>query len=139
MKNLTRKLGVTLNKNQKGFTLVELLVVVAIIVALAAVVVPMTVQFTAKAEEGAAAGELDTVQTVMDAAMADQLKLVVTPASGVGSSVSNFATTPAEITGGLGKYMRKGQTTYQFCWNDSGTVTHPIAGPTLAGTAGNCP
>ncbi len=139
MKNLMRKLGVKLNKSQKGFTLVELLVVVAIIVALAAVVVPLTVQFAAKAEEGAAAGELDTVQTVMDAAMADQLVLVVTAASGVLSSVSDFAGTPTEITGGLGAYMRKGQTTYQFCWDASGTITHPTAGPTLAGAAVNCP
>ncbi len=139
MKNLTRKLGVMLNKNQKGFTLVELLVVVAIIVALAAVVVPLTVQFAAKAEEGASAGELDTVQTVMDAAMADQLVLAVSAASGAVSSVSNFAGTPAEITGGLGAYMRKTQTTYQFCWDATGTVTHPTAGPTLAGAAVDCP
>ena len=139
MKNLMRKLGVTLNKNQKGFTLVELLVVVAIIVALAAVVVPLTVQFASKAELGASAGELDTVQTVMDAAMADQLVLVVTAASGLASSVSDFVTTPAEITGGLDKYMRKSQTTYQFCWDASGTVTHPTAGPTLAGASADCP
>ena len=139
MKNLSRKLGVTLHKNQKGFTLVELLVVVAIIVALAAVVVPLTVQFADKAEEGAAAGELDIVQTVMDAAMADQLVLVVTAASGVLSSVSDFAGTPTEITGGLGAYMRNGETTYQFRWDASGTVTHPTAGPTLAGAAANCP
>ena len=139
MKNLKRKLGVKLSKDQQGFTLVELLVVVAIIVALAAAVVPLTIQFADKGEEGLAAGELDTVQTVMDAAMADQLVLVVTAASGVGSSVDEFAVTPAEITGGLGAYMRKGQTTYQFCWDALGTVTHPIAGPTPAGAAADCP
>ena len=120
MNNLKRKLRVT--QNQKGFTLVELLVVVAIIVALAAVVVPLTVQFASKGQEGATAGELDTVQTAMDAAMAAELVLVLTKTT---ESTSNFANEAAELDGGLGlaSYMRKAQTTYQYCWDTKGLVT----------------
>ncbi len=130
MKNLKRKLRVT--QNQKGFTLVELLVVVAIIVALAAVVVPLTIQFASKGQEGASAGELDTVQTAMDAAMASELVLVLTKTD---MSTSDFDGIPAQLTngtGGLGAYMRKTQTTYQYCWDITGLVTHPTDPPTSA-------
>ena len=144
MNNLKRKLRVT--QNQKGFTLVELLVVVAIIVALAAVVVPLTIQFASKGQEGASAGELDTVQTAMDAAMSSELVLVVsTPIE----STSDFDGIPAELTvgtGGLGAYMRKAQTTYQYCWDITGLVTlstdptDPTDSPISAGDpAVDCP
>ncbi len=121
MNNLKRKLRVT--QNQKGFTVVELLVVVAIIVALAAVVVPLTVRFASKGQEGASAGELDTVQTAMDAAMSAELVLVLSEPA---KSTSVFVGIPAELTGGLGAYMRKTQTTYQYCWDINGLVTHTV-------------
>ncbi len=133
MNNLKRKLRVT--QNQKGFTLVELLVVVAIIVALAAIVVPMTVRFASKGQEGASAGELDTVQTAMDAAMSAELVLVLTKPD---MSTFNFEGIPAELTvgtGGLGAYMRKAQTTYQYCWDITGLVslvTDPTDSPISA-------
>ena len=76
-----------IKSEQKGFTLVELLVVVAIIVALAAIVVPMTVRFASKGQEGASAGELDTVQTAMDAAMADELVRMSLRIGGADASV----------------------------------------------------
>ena len=142
MNNLKRKLRVT--QNQKGFTLVELLVVVAIIVALAAVVVPLSVKFASKGQEGASAGELDTVQTAMDAAMAAELVLVLTKPT---ESTSNFVGIPTELLpGGLGAYMRKTQTTYQYCWDITGLVTlstdptDPTDSPISAGDpAVDCP
>ena len=98
MKKIMIKLaGSQISRSQNGFTLVELLVVVAIIVALAAVIVPLVIQFADKGEEGAAAAELDTVQTAMDAAMADQLVVAVTAATGATSSVDDFTATPTEI------------------------------------------
>ncbi len=123
MNNLKRKLRVT--QNQKGFTLVELLVVVGIIVALAAVIVPMTLTFAKKGQEGASVAELDTVQTAMDAAMASELVLVLDnpPTEG---TFDFSGQTPAGIPGGLGAYMRKTQTTYQYCWDTNGLVTHTV-------------
>ena len=53
------------NKDE-GFTLIELLVVIGIIVALAAVTVPLVTKFAGKGDEGALEAETQTVQTVMD-------------------------------------------------------------------------
>lgn len=56
--------------SQPGFTLVEMLVVVAIIVALAAVIVPTVTVLLDRGEAGAQDAELESIQTAMDALMA---------------------------------------------------------------------
>ena len=58
-------------EDQKGFTLIELLVVVGIIVALAAVIVPLVIQFAGRGDVGAASAEWDSIQSAIDTMMAD--------------------------------------------------------------------
>ena len=110
-------------RNQAGFTLVELLVTVAIIVALAAAIIPNVSRFSGKGDEGARASELEAVQAAVDAMMANQgitaLTASVTPAA----STTNWAALPAEATGGLAAYLRANPTTYGYCWDISGKVT----------------
>ncbi len=60
-----------LKKMGEGFTLVELLIVVAILGALAAVVIPNVVRFMGHGEVEAAATELKTIQTAVVAMMID--------------------------------------------------------------------
>ena len=57
-----RRLSRRLPGSEAGFTLVELLVVVGVIVALAAVIVPSVVKFSGKGETGAKAAEGENVQ-----------------------------------------------------------------------------
>lgn len=58
-------------KGQKGFTLIELLVVVGILAALAAILVPNVARFVGTGREEGAEAEKDSVQSAMDAAIAD--------------------------------------------------------------------
>ena len=60
-----------LKKMGEGFTLVELLIVVAILGAVAAVVIPNVVRFIGHGEVEAAATELKTIQTAVVAMMVD--------------------------------------------------------------------
>ncbi len=57
MRNILKRALGKRSEEQKGFTLIELLVVVGIIVALAAVIVPLVIQFAGKGDEGAQANE----------------------------------------------------------------------------------
>ena len=58
-------------QDHRGFTLIEMVVVIGIIVALAAVIVPLVVQFSGKGAEAAENAEWEAIQTVVDAMMTD--------------------------------------------------------------------
>jgi len=79
-------------KGQKGFTLIELLVVVGIMAALAAIIIPNVAKFVGVGQTQGAATEKDAVQTAMDAAIADNGFLTVTPeTTGAGTLAKPFS------------------------------------------------
>lgn len=57
---------------QAGFTLVELLVVVGIMLALAAAIIPNIARFTKSGETAGASSELSSIQAALDTAIAER-------------------------------------------------------------------
>jgi prepilin-type N-terminal cleavage/methylation domain-containing protein len=108
-------------RDERGFTLVELLIVVTILGILAAVVTTSLIGLTATAKTNACLEELRTVQTAMDALMAKNNLTTVTAVAAPGSD-----TAVTTIIGGgealSPGYVRQGQTKGAYYWSTAGLV-----------------
>ena len=111
-------------EGQKGFALIEMLVVIGIIVALAAVIVPLVVQFSGSGAQAAADAEWDAVQTSVDTMMADNEMTLVIAAAVTTLITDGIDWDPdALVTTTLVNYTRDPQTAYCYQWEDSGRLT----------------
>ncbi len=85
-------------KNESGFSLVELMIVVAIIAILAAIAIPAFMQFAIKAKTSEATGNLNAIRTCEEAYRAENdvyiIAIVATPSNG------GTDATPDSWTGG---------------------------------------
>ena len=120
MRNILKRALGTRSEDQKGFTLIELLVVVGIIVALAAVIVPLVIQFAGKGDEGAQANEAAVVQAAIDTLMADTTSLAVTARS---TAAIILAADTLGTSGTMGAYIRDMPSTCLYTWTTTGLAT----------------
>lgn len=111
-------------KNQKGFTLIEMLVVVGIIVALAAIIVPLVISFAGSGEDAAQKGEVETVQTAIQSLMVDNdLSAITASASGAGGEKINSTGTQFHASITMAAYMDQAATQYCYRWGTDGRIT----------------
>ena len=125
MRKIARKAKERMLGQNGGFTLIELLVVIGIIVALAAITVPLVTKFAGKGDEGALKAETETVQSAMNAMMADKGIIAVT-ANDKGTT-SNGQKTWTALPAGTGAatldgYLKKNATKFFYCWDSKGNV-----------------
>jgi len=115
------------HRDERAFTLVELLVVVTILGILAAVVTASLVGLTATAKANACAEELRTVQTAMDAMMA---KNNITSVTASAADTSTWTALPT----GTGTeplspgFVRQSQTMGSYTWSAAGLVSAAATG-----------
>ena len=127
MRNILKKTLGRGSEDQKGFTLIELLVVVGIIVALAAVTVPMVIQFSDRGDTGAASAEWDAIQSAIDTMMADS---TLTAVAAGGTSAFITDSLDFDATAGsqdLSTYLRDPSTTYCYTWATTGRILTQVA------------
>ena len=125
MRGFIKKAMGRTNNREGGFTLIELLVVIGIIVALAAITVPLVTKFAGKGDEGALKAETETVQSAMNAMMADKGIVAVTANDkGTTSNGQNTWTALPAGTGAdtLDNYLKKNKTKFFYCWDTKGNV-----------------
>ena len=124
MRGLIKNRLARVGKNQKGFTLIEMLVVVGIIVALAAIIVPLVISFAGSGEDAAQKGEVETVQTAIQSLMVDNdLSAVNASASGAGGEKINSTGTQFHATITMAAYMDQAATQYCYRWGTDGRIT----------------
>ena len=124
------------SEDQKGFTLIELLVVVGIIVALAAVIVPLVIQFSGRGETGAANAEWDAIQSAIDTMMADNALTAVAAGASAAFITDSFDFDAGSGTQNLSTYLRDTSTTYCYTWAASGRILTQVS---ATGSPAACP
>lgn len=127
-----------MKKNNKGFSLVELIIVIAIMAILAGALAPALIKYINKSRRSADISNADTIRTACQTAMSDEDAMVAIGTSVTGASVSDlkssygaFSTEISSILGNstiTSKYFDKGN---EF------TVDINVAGNTVIVKAGS--
>ena len=111
-------------ENKKGFTLIELMIVIAIIGILAAIAIPQFAFYRARSYNAVAQSDLSNFCTAQEAYFVDEATYTVTAANLVGT-YGAFTSSGVTVT------ALTGNTTLYNMWarHSSGDNTYTISGP----------
>lgn len=117
-----------IHKGNKGFTLMEILIVVAILGILAAVIVPNLTGLIGHSETKAAAVELSSVQSAMDAMMAKEELTSFTSTHVDVANATNDMTKFPNTTNPLSTYLRSDTSKGTYYTTTAGVVSQASTG-----------
>ena len=114
-----------LAKQQKGFTLVEVLIVIAILGLLVAVAVPNLIGFLDAGKTEAMETERDSVQAAMIALMFDNEITTVTPRAAPLDDLTGWPVWVGKQAGDndFGDFLVDADVEFEFTWNSEGVVS----------------
>ena len=102
-----------IGKEEAGFSLMEIIVAIGIMAAIAAITVPLVTRFTSTGQKGAKTAELTSVETALEGYMAEEGK----------PSVSAQSNTNAMNATVLTGFLKDSTTTYCYSWTTAAVVT----------------
>jgi len=115
-------------KGQKGFTLIELMIVIAIIGILAAIAIPQFLQYRQRAYDASSSTDIKNMYTAAQAYFVDHpsVDLTITDIKNSGYNPST-GVTPTVVTGtmtGLSMTASHSQGKYTYTVDANGQITH---------------
>lgn len=127
-----------MKKNNKGFSLVELIIVIAIMAILAGALAPALIKYINKSRRSADISNADTIRTACQTAMSDEDAMVAIGTDVTGASVSDLKSSYGAFSKEISSIL--GNSTITSKYFDKGnefTVDINVAGNTVIVKAGS--